>query len=762
MTSLASLQTEQKNVKTSNIDAVSSLEICQMINEEDDTVAKAVKTCLPQIAAAIDVIVPRLLAGGRVIYTGAGTSGRLGVLDASEIPPTFSAPPWQFVGLIAGGDEAIRNAVEGAEDLEDMGAADLAGLSPPANEKDVVVGIASSGRTPYVLGSLKYAQTLRAATVGLSCVRPSALEKFCDILIECVTGPEVITGSTRLKAGTATKMILNMISTGSQVRIGKTFGNFMVDLKTTNDKLRDRARRVVHDIVRSTSALDINQEKLLDQVLAQCDGEVKLSILVATLSCSPEEGKAKLLASSGSLKRAISKPNAMTTLNVLGLNCGTSIDVLQSKLSQSTECEKSMLTMLLGIDVALCRISSLASSNDVQIELISYTEVSVDPDIRNHVLRLCRPNQKAATTSLAEICDLNFALGKEFFRAIEESKVDLAEVDLIASHGQTLWHQPLGEDRSTLQMAEPSIIAHKSKRTVVSNFRVAELAAGRQGAPLAGFFEAGLLLDQKVTRISQNIGGMGNATVLPASSNSKSDELSPVYLAFDTGPGNVLIDAAMRILTDGKQHYDRDGILGAKGESEIDEDLVDSFLKSEPYFQRQPPKTTGRELFSDDISCALVKRMQASGKSPEAIIATITRITAESIARAYEQFVIPFLGEGHDIDEIYICGGGAYNPNILKHLQARFPESRVLKLNDAPTKLDPSAKEAVMFALLGYLCICGRSVPIAADAESLDPAILGVVTPGENYREILQKVVRAQDFGNIGKLGRILMLESKG
>lgn len=250
--------------------------------------------------------------------------------------------------------------------------------------------------------------------------------------------------------------------------------------------------------------------------------------------------------------------------------------------------------------------------------------------------------------------------------------------------------------------------------------------------------------------------------MLLAFSESKSDELNRIYQAFDTGPGNVLIDAAMRILTDGKQHFDRDGVLGAKGESEIDEDLVDSYLTSEPYFQRQPPKTTGRELFSDDISRALVEQMQALGKSPEAIIATITRITAESIVRAYEQFVIPLLEKGRGIDEIYVCGGGAYNPNILKHLQARFPESRVLKLNDAPTKLDPSAKEAVMFALLGYLCVCGRSVPIAADAESLDPTILGVVTPGENYREIMQKVVGAQNFGSIGALGRISMLESKG
>ncbi|RSM09144.1 hypothetical protein CEP52_004235 [Fusarium oligoseptatum] len=426
----------------------------------------------------------------------------------------------------------------------------------------------------------------------------------------------------------------------------------------------------------------------------------------------------------------------MVTLNVLGLNCGTSID---------------------GIDVAHCRISSVDSSNDIRVKVLAYTEVPVTPELRSQVLRLCRPNQEDAATSVAEICDLNFALGREFSRAIKESGVDLSKVEIIASHGQTLWHQPLGEHRSTLQMAEPAVIARQTGRTVVSGFRVAELAAGRQGAPLAGFFEAALLSDTKITRISQNIGGIGNATVLPASGTSQLEKSESTYMAFDTGPGNVFIDAAMRILTGGKQHYDRDGELGAKGEADIDTTVVDDYLTNEPYFQLQPPKTTGRELFSDDVAKTLVNKLKDAGKTPEAIIATITRITAESIARAYEKYVLPHLGKDGNIDEIYICGGGAYNPNILKHLQQRFPKSRVMKLDDAPVKIDPSAKEAVLFAVLGFLGVCGRTVPVAADSESTDPAIMGVVTPGDNYRDLMRAVVEDSGFSSRGVLGRILM-----
>ncbi|KAJ6443676.1 peptidase S15 [Purpureocillium lavendulum] len=391
----------------------------------------------------------------------------------------------------------------------------------------------------------------------------------------------------------------------------------------------------------------------------------------------------------------------MVTLKVLGLNCGTSID---------------------AIDVALCRISSQSASRDIAVELLSYTEVAVNPDLRAQLLRLCRPNNGDAGTTLAEVCDLNFALGKEFSRAIHDSGLDLREVDLIASHGQTLWHRPEGENRSTLQMAEPAVIAHSTQKTV--------------GAPLSGFFEAALLSHPDKTRIIQNIGGIGNASVLPATGDMTAQSAS-TYLAFDTGPGNVLIDAAMRIISDGRLHYDHDGALGLEGQDGINPTIVDRFLDSEPYFRSPLPKTTGRELFSDDVARHLVEEMRALGMTPPAIIATVTRITAESIARAYKQLVMPTLG-GKAIDEIYLCGGGAYNPNITNHLRAQFPDALITKLDDAPIKLDPSAKEAVLFAVLGFLGICGRTVPIAGCSETTNPAILGVITPGENYHPAIK------------------------
>ncbi|SPO03706.1 related to N-acetylmuramic acid 6-phosphate etherase [Cephalotrichum gorgonifer] len=293
---LAALQTESRNGKTTNIDTVSTLEFCQIMNDEDAQIASAVKACLPQIAEAIDVIVPRIVKGGRVVYIGAGTS--LG-------PPTFSVDPTQFVGLIAGGERALRSAIEGAEDSESKGGEALAALSPPFCSDDVLIGIASSGRTPYVLGSLKHAQALGAATVGLACVNPSAMRGLCGVLIECVTGPEVVTGSTRLKAGTATKMILNMISTGAQVRSGKTFGNLMVDLSIRNEKLQLRARRVFRELVASSISVDATKDEELDALISSCDGSVKLAILVAILGCGVDEARGKLERHSGVLRQVL-------------------------------------------------------------------------------------------------------------------------------------------------------------------------------------------------------------------------------------------------------------------------------------------------------------------------------------------------------------------------------------------------------------------------------------------------------------------------
>jgi N-acetylmuramic acid 6-phosphate etherase len=227
-TDLKGLQTESRNPRSTDIDNVSALELCQIINDEDSTIPNIIKGCIPTIADAIDAVAPRVQRGGRVIYVGAGTSGRLGVLDASEIPPTYSAPLSQFVGLIAGGDVALRSAKEGAEDSLEGAVNDLSMLTLDG-EMDSLIGIASSGRTPYVLSSLAFAKSKGCVTIGIACSAPSAMSKSGDIdfMIEAVTGPEVVTGSTRMKAGTATKLILNMLSSGIMIRIGKTFGNIV-------------------------------------------------------------------------------------------------------------------------------------------------------------------------------------------------------------------------------------------------------------------------------------------------------------------------------------------------------------------------------------------------------------------------------------------------------------------------------------------------------------------------------------------------------
>ena len=223
---LNGLQTEGKNVTSTDIDKVSTEKLCRIINSEDITVAHAVERCIPDIAATIDALASRVRRGGRVIYVGAGTSGRLGVLDASEIPPTFSASPKQFIALIAGGDGALRSAIEGAEDSHEAAVLDLEALDLNG-ERDSLIAIAASGRTPYVLSSLSFAKAKGCVTVGVACSAPSAMSKSgnVDFMISAVTGPEVVTGSTRMKAGTATKLVLNMISTGIMIRIGKTYGN---------------------------------------------------------------------------------------------------------------------------------------------------------------------------------------------------------------------------------------------------------------------------------------------------------------------------------------------------------------------------------------------------------------------------------------------------------------------------------------------------------------------------------------------------------
>lgn len=240
---LNQLKTEQRNQRTTHIDTLSTLDMIRLINEEDRKVAEAVGAEAENIAAAVDVIAGQMKEGGRLIYSGCGTSGRLGILDAVECPPTYSTDPDQVVGLIAGGTPAIFKAVEGAEDDENQGKVDLENLNFTA--KDVLVGIAASGRTPYVLGAMAYAKRLGAHVVGISCNPGSKVAQEAEIAITPTPGPEVVTGSTRMKSGTAQKMVLNMLSTGAMIKLGKVYGNLMVDVKATNEKLVERCKGIV-------------------------------------------------------------------------------------------------------------------------------------------------------------------------------------------------------------------------------------------------------------------------------------------------------------------------------------------------------------------------------------------------------------------------------------------------------------------------------------------------------------------------------------
>jgi N-acetylmuramic acid 6-phosphate etherase len=306
---LARLTTEARNPASAEIDRLSSLEIVRLMNSEDAVVAAEVARAAAPIAAAIDVIAERLRAGGRLVYIGAGTSGRLGVLDASECPPTFNSPPWQVVGLIAGGPTALTRAVEGAEDHSEQAIEDLLRIGLCTG--DVLVGIATSGRTPYVVGGLKYARDVGAYSIGLSCNDDSELSAVAEMTITPIVGPEVIAGSTRLKAGTATKLVLNMLTTGAMVRLGKTYGNLMVDLQSTNQKLADRSRRIVAAL---TGLADGDAATLLHRA----GGDVKTAVVVQRRSVEPDVARQCLAECHGQLRAALELPALTRTPEASG------------------------------------------------------------------------------------------------------------------------------------------------------------------------------------------------------------------------------------------------------------------------------------------------------------------------------------------------------------------------------------------------------------------------------------------------------------
>lgn len=288
--------TEQRNPRTMHIDQLSTLEMLQLINDEDATVAAAVRQALPQIAQAVDTIVEGMRHGGRLLYIGAGTSGRLGVLDAAECVPTFSTDPGIVQGIIAGGERATIHAVDGAEDDAEAGRQAI--RERAVTRHDTVVGIAASGYTPYTIAALEEANARGAATVAVACNAPAPLFDVAQIGIAALIGPEVITGSTRMKAGTAQKMILNMLSTASMIQLGKVYSNLMVDVRVSNQKLAARARRAVSDV---TGASDGEAARLLDLT----GNEVKTAIVVGLLGLAPDEARGRLADAQGMLHRVI-------------------------------------------------------------------------------------------------------------------------------------------------------------------------------------------------------------------------------------------------------------------------------------------------------------------------------------------------------------------------------------------------------------------------------------------------------------------------
>lgn len=298
MEELSRLDTEQKNPASAHIDTMSTEEMVRLINEEDHRCAEAVRLVLPEIARSVDLIAGQLRKGGRLFYAGAGTSGRLGVLDAAECPPTYGVPPETVTGLIAGGPSAFLKAVEGAEDSPELGRKDLTDYG--FSGKDALVGIAASGRTPYVIGAMDYAREKGAPVMALVCCRGSLMSRHADVTMAPVPGPEVVTGSSRMKSGTCQKMVLNMLSTCVMVKLGKVYGNLMVDVQATNRKLINRAVRIVRDATGAGEETAVN-------ALERCGYACKTAIVMILLGTDPREAESILSASEGRISLALDR-----------------------------------------------------------------------------------------------------------------------------------------------------------------------------------------------------------------------------------------------------------------------------------------------------------------------------------------------------------------------------------------------------------------------------------------------------------------------
>ncbi|PVV01664.1 hypothetical protein BB560_003909 [Smittium megazygosporum] len=414
-------------------------------------------------------------------------------------------------------------------------------------------------------------------------------------------------------------------------------------------------------------------------------------------------------------------------MRVIGMNSGTSVD---------------------GVDLALCDFTQLERSADGSVKLgvkvIAYMEVPHKPELRARILKMI----KNGSVELAEITQINFLIGHAFADAVEvflkEKGLTSDDYDIIASHGQTLWHQVDldSEIKSTLQMGESAIIMKRTGKTVVSDVRVTDMAYGGQGAPLTSFLD--VVLNSKVGKINafQNFGGISNTTII----NSKIGKFDAI--AFDQGPANVLIDAAVRHFTNGAKNYDVDGEMARKGTA--NKELLDELLKH-PYYAQAIPKTTGREVFSDTYALEIIAKAKEMGLSPEDTVATITELTVATVVQSYKKYT------DEDIDEIDVHGGGSFNPVIMEGLRKNLPNTKISVMSVEEAGLPSSCKEAVMFALVGHEGIFGRpgQIPSCTGASQFTP--LGKITPGPNYIDLIKKIA-ATDLQPGDKTTKLVVL----
>jgi len=682
----------------------STADLLRAMNAADAAVAPAVAIALPEIAAVVDAIVERFPSGGRVFYIGAGSSGRLGVLDASEWYPTFGTEQGRVNAIIAGGPEAVFRSIEGAEDDAGQGAADLERAG--ARKGDIVIGLTASGTTPYVRGALEWARKEGLFCAAIICHKVANFP--ADVTIEIPVGPEFVEGSSRLKAGTAAKLALNLISTVSMIKLGRVHASRMVEVRALSDKLRRRAR----DIVAAETGLS---PQASNELLEKAGGEIKTAITMGRLGLSAEEARTRLKEHEGRLEEVLKDAGlapplvrmpldlsalfstyaALPVRRVIGLMSGTSAD---------------------GVHAALVELAG--GGETTAVRLVDFSHTHYAEKLRKEIFRLFEPECPAS-----HACGMNFALGEVFAAAAQrlaEAHGGIETIHLIASHGQTIAHLPEPRSRatagaSTLQIGEPAVIAERTGVTVVGDFRVADVAAGGQGAPLSAFADYLLFRHPAQGRAIQNLGGIGNVTFLPA--GCRLEEV----IAFDTGPGNMLIDGVTCAVTDGRLSCDMNGELAAQGS--VDDALL-AWLMEHEFISRQPPKTAGREEFGSALAEDFLARAREKGLSAEDLIATATAFTAESLADAYRRFLFP---RGR-LDKVILGGGGTYNQTLRHWIEERLPGIAVYTHEDFG--IPGHAKEALAFAILGNETMLGRPSGLPCVTGAKRPALLGKILPG--------------------------------